>query len=231
MIQANIIGKQQIRLIFYINSNKLDTKQSYHSLNIQDPFYLLYSLLYQIIKLHQSTVVSFLLLPYLETIIEYHSLDGQKPYYNFQSQSICGQCIAACFLCLIYPLLCYFSNMKGYYIPSPLFFLLIQQTQNVLSSACCHCVSTCGRRAKKRQTSVGFPLTHIHSSCEGGKIFSCCWVKEMLQNQRSGVRTVCNIRQGKGLLQLHRIKFSFPQLQEKENQTIIYQKSVTSSII
>lgn len=62
--------------LYYTNSNKLDTKDSNHSLNIEDPFYLLYSLLYQLTKLIQSTVVSFFLLPYLETTIEYRSSDG-----------------------------------------------------------------------------------------------------------------------------------------------------------
>lgn len=126
--------------LFYTNRNKWDAKDSNHSLSFQDPFYLVYSLLYQLIKLHQSTVVSFLLLPYLETIIEYHSSDGEERYQNFQSQSICGQFIAACFLCYFYPLLSDFfsSNLKSYHIPSPLFFQIIQQTLNVTSSACSH---------------------------------------------------------------------------------------------
>lgn len=29
-------------------------------------------------------------------------------------------------------------NVRGYHIPFPLFFLIIQQTQNIASSACCH---------------------------------------------------------------------------------------------
>lgn len=92
--------------LFYTNCNKLDTKDCNHRLNIQDSFCLLYSLLYQLSKLHQSTVVSFLLLPYLETITEYHSSDGQKNYYNFQSQKLFVDSLLLYAFCAIF-ILCY----------------------------------------------------------------------------------------------------------------------------